>query len=358
MHPLNGIASVITGVRRCGKSTLLAQLAKAWKLAPGQAVFVNFEDPRLLQHLDHRLLEQIHQVAIANASGPITFFLDEIQHVSGWQRWINAALELKSEDTFVLTGSNSTLLSGELASSLTGRHIRTELFPFDLEEFHKVHPGASLKRFLDQGGFPAALAFPEPQQLLRQYFTDIIEKDVRERVSARSTQPLKALAQMVFESVGSETSLRRLAGTLGISSDTVSLYLQACEDAYLLFGCQYFAYSEAKRRRRNKKYYAVDTGLRRAVSTRAGADDGKDFENLVYLTLRKKTEEVFYWRGKAEVDFVVNTPRGVTPIQVTLDQPKERHERGLREFYEQFPHAGEALIVTKDTFAELVNKEL
>ena len=166
------------------------------------------------------------------------------------------------------------------------------------------------------------------------------------------------VAQMVFESVGSETSLRRIAGALQLSPETVNAYLQACEDAYLVFSCPYFAYSQAKRIRRNKKYYAIDTALRRAVTTKIGADLGKDFENLVYLTLRKKTTEVFYWRGKAEVDFVVNTANGVTPFQVTFGKPRERHEEGLREFYEQFPHAGEAICVTPDTFEGLAELEL
>jgi len=159
---------------------------------------------------------------------------------------------------------------------------------------------------------------------------------------------------MVFESVGSETSLRRIAGALQLSPETVSAYLQACEDAYLIFSCPYFAYSQAKRIRRNKKYYAIDTALRRAVTTRGGTDLGKDFENLVYLTLRKKTTEVFYWRGKTEVDFVVKTSSGFMPVQVTFDKPLERHETALQEFYEHFPHAAEAIYVTSENFEELV----
>ena len=352
------VVNVITGVRRCGKSTLLQQLMGTNNIHPGNAIFVNFEDPRLTQYLDHPLLEQICELAEENGQQrPFTFFFDEIQHVANWQKWINSNLEKRPGHTFVVTGSNSRLLSGELATSLTGRHLSTELYPFDLDEFRRLHPKGTLRSFLKRGGFPAALKIAESERLLQQYFHDIIERDVRERVSAKSSRPLMAVAQMVLESVGSETSLRRIAGALHLSPETVSAYLHACEDAYLIFSCPYFAYSQAKRIRRNKKYYAIDTALRRAVTTRGGADLGKDFENLVYLTLRKKTTEVFYWRGKAEVDFVVNTANGVTPLQVTFKKPRERHEAGLREFYEQFPHAGEAITVTPETFEELAEFE-
>jgi len=319
-------------------------------IRPEDAIFVNFEDPRLTQYLDHPLLEQICELAEENQHRPLTFFFDEIQHVANWQKWINSALEKRPLHTFVVTGSNGRLLGGELATSLTGRHLTTELFPFDLDEFRLLHNRGTLRNFLGKGGFPAALKIAEPERLLQQYFNDIIEKDVRERVSARSSRPLMAVAQMVFESVGSETSLRRIAGALQLSPETVSAYL-------LIFSCPYFAYSQAKRIRRSKKYYAIDTALRRAVTTRGGADLGKDFENLVYLTLRKKTTEVFYWRGKAEVDFVVNTASGVTPLQVTFKKPRGRHEAGLREFYEQFSHAAEAIYVTPETFEELVGFE-
>ena len=159
---------------------------------------------------------------------------------------------------------------------------------------------------------------------------------------------------MVLESVGSALSLRRIAGALQLSPETVSHYLQACEDAYLIFSCPYFASSEAKRVRHNRKYYAIDTGLRRAISTRTGQDPGKDFENLVYLALRRKTANISYWKGKGEVDFVVNTKDGVTPIQVTYDAPQQRHEDALEEFYRQFPHANEAVFVTPESFGELL----
>lgn len=347
------VVTVIQGVRRCGKSTLLRQLMASNHIAEEQAVFINFEDPRLVSNLASPLLDQIYRLATARSGESLIFFLDEIQNVSHWQKWLNTQLEMKSGHCFVVTGSNSQLLGGELASSLTGRHLRYELFPFDFQEFQQWVKPADLQQFIRLGGFPAALDFPQPEKLLQQYFVDIVEKDIRERVSAKSSRPLQAVAKMVLESVGSELSLRRIAGAVQLSPDTVSHYLQACEDAYLIFSCPYFAYSEAKRIRNNRKYYAIDTGLRRAISARSGQDLGKDFENMVYLLLRRKTSDICYWKGKGEVDFVVSTAKGVTPIQVTYGDPKPRHDDALEEFYQQFPHANEAIYATPDSLAEL-----
>ena len=352
------VVTVIQGVRRCGKSTLLRQLMAANNIADQQAVFINFEDPRLLDELNTTLLDQIYSLATEGGRNKLTFFLDEIQNVASWQRWLNTRLEMNSGHSFVVTGSNSQLLGGELASSLTGRHLRHELFPFDFAEFQqRVQPG-NIEQFIRRGGFPAVLDFPQPEKLLQQYFLDIVEKDIRERVSAKSSRPLQAMARMVLESVGSELSLRRIAGAIQLSPETVSHYLQACEDAYLIFSCHYFAYSEAKRVRHNRKYYAVDTGLRRAVSARSGQDLGKDFENLVYLVLRRTTADISYWKGKGEVDFVVNTARGVTPIQVTYSDPQSRHEEAIEEFFQQFPHANEAVYVTPKSFDSFTALEL
>jgi uncharacterized protein len=266
------VVTVIQGVRRCGKSTLLRQLMADHHLTEDRAVFINFEDPRLLDNLDSGMLDQLYELSTKGNRRELTFFLDEIQNVADWQKWLNTRLEMNSGHCFVVTGSNSQLLGGELASSLTGRHLRHELFPFELSEFRRYAKQGGLEEFIRRGGFPAALAFPQPERLLQQYFLDIVEKDIRERVSAKSSRPLQAVAKMVMDSVGSELSLRRIAGAVQLSPETVSHYLQACEDAYLLFSCPYFAYSEAKRVRHNRKYYAIDTGLRRAVSTRAGQD--------------------------------------------------------------------------------------
>jgi len=356
----DSLALVVQGVRRCGKSTLLAQMIERYRLNPRHCAFLNFEDPRLGQQLDHSVLDA--WVAAFRKSRPrlkkAYFFLDEVQSVTGWEKWLRTQLERPKNNYFVVTGSNAQLLSGELSGVLTGRHLGLELFPFDLSEFRQVHPNGTLEDYLEAGGFPEPLLIESGDRLRQQYFSDIIERDIRERVGARSAVAIKQVVQMAFEAAGAELSLRRLAGAAGIAVDTAAGYLAACEAAYLVFSVPYFAFSDRKRAARNKKYYPIDTGLRRMAVTRTGADRGKLLECAVHLELRRRGLKPAYWRGKGEVDFVVTTDRGITPIQVSWERPIDRHHRALEEFYETFPQAQEALLVGPAEFEAGVLAEL
>ena len=350
----DSLVIVVQGVRRSGKSTLLAQLIERYRLNPKHCAFLNFEDPRLGARLDFSLLEtwvaafrRLHP-RLKNAY----FFLDEIQSVDGWEKWLRMQLERPRGNHFVVTGSNAHLLSGELSTVLTGRHHTVELFPFDLNEFRQFRGKTTLEDYLTAGGFPEPLSYEDGDRLLLQYFTDIIERDVRENVGARSVTALKQVVQMAFESAGAELSLRRLAGAAGIAVETAASYLSACEAAYLVFSVPYFAFSQRKRAGRNQKYYPVDTGLRRMTVTRTGSDRGKMLECAVYLELRRRGLRPSYWRGKGEVDFVVDTPRGIVPIQVSWEEPTVRHQKALDEFYEAFPQALESIFVGPDAFAQ------
>lgn len=342
---------VMQGVRRCGKSTLLAQIMTTLGLPFEHCTFVNFEDPRLSEALHYTLLDEIVAFSKARIStrGPCYFFFDEIQNVDGWQKWLHSKMERPSEDCFIITGSNAALLSGELSSALTGRHLTLELFPFDFEEFKRARPTSSFDDYLELGGFPRALSYSDPRGLLREYFTDIIERDVRRHVATRTTLALAQLVKAIFESTGSEVSQRSLAGLLGVSTDTVGTYLEACEAAYIILQCPYFTFSERQRTARNRKYYPIDLGLRNAIVTKTGLDRGKRLETAVFLHLRKKHAHVFYWRRQGEVDFVTMDDAGITPYQVSWDGIKPRHEEALKEFYGEFPTANPARLVTRET---------
>ncbi len=348
------IALVVQGVRRGGKSTLLAQLMDRYGLDRADCLFLNFEDPRLGPHLDHTTLDTMVEAFEGEggrSTDRCTYFLDEIQWVDGWERWLRVQLDRPKGRRFIVTGSNAHLLSGDLGSTLTGRHHTVELFPFDLAEFRDARPNTTLDDYLECGGFPAAAASKDRDRLLRGYFQDIVERDMRERVAARSALPLRKLVQILFESAGCETSARRLAATLGLAPDTTALYLEAAESAYLALGCPYFAWSARKQLVRNRKVYPIDTGLRRVSIIRTGLDRGKQFECAVYLLLRRRFREVFHWRGTGEVDFVVEREGAPVPIQVTTaDHPLDRHLRAIDEFHEVHPNAGEAVIVTPDAF--------
>lgn len=342
---------VIQGVRRCGKTTLLRQLIERYNLPTERCAFVNFEDPRLTGALRWTTLDRLlEQFRARHPDSARYYFLDEVQLVEGWQKWLRARIEQPSGDLFIIAGSNASLLSGELGSALTGRHLTVELYPFSLAELRSASPTASLEEYLQRGGFPDPCTMPDGDRLLRQYFYDIAERDIRERLGARSSQSIRQVVQMVFESAGSELSLRRIAGAAGIATDTAASYVEACERAYLLFSCPYFAFSERKRAGRNRKYYPIDTGLRRVVVTRGGGDQGKSLECAVHLALRQRFGQVFYWRERGEVDFVVHSEGRIVPVQVSWKEPAERHLRALEEFYERFPQADEALHITSDTF--------
>jgi len=205
----DSLCLVIQGVRRCGKSTLLQQLMGRYGLDPAHCVLVNFEDPRLIQALSFPLLQQLVDRFREARPGVerLYFFLDEVQEVEGWQKWLRTQLDRPSGNIFVATGSNSRLLSGEMGSALTGRHLTVELFSFDLGERRRADPGCTLDEYLRGGGFPAPIAMTDGDRLLRQYFQDIVERDIRERLGARSSLTVGQLVQMVFESAGSEMSL-------------------------------------------------------------------------------------------------------------------------------------------------------
>lgn len=351
-------ALVIQGVRRCGKSTLMQQMVRHYRLEPRDCAFLNLEDPRLARALDWTTLDAWVRAIrdLRKSSEKLYFFIDEIQNAPGWERWLRAMLDRPDGDHFVISGSNASLLSGELGSTLTGRHRTIELYPFSFDEFRTDRPSATVTDYLRLGGFPEPVATSDGDELLRQYFYDIVDRDVRERLGARSSLPIRQVVQMAYESAGSELSLRRIAGAIGVSTDTVGAYLTACEEAYLVLSAPFFAYSERKRTAFRRKYYPIDTALRRVVVIPGGADHGKALECATFIELKRRYREVCYWRGDGEVDFVVQEGRRVIPIQVTAEAPRPRHEKALEGFYEQFPHADEAVWVTMDSFAGWVRE--
>ncbi len=353
---------IIQGVRRCGKSTLLTQLPARYQLDLADCYYCNFEDPRLLGALDHTLLSQIVVFARQNtpADRACYFFFDEIQNVQDWEKWIHTQLERPKNNYFVVTGSNACLLSGEFGTTLTGRHITIELFPFSFVEYQKLLPGKKFEDYLNIGGFPRALTFEKPYQLLQEYFQDIILRDVVKRVHARAPEAIKQVVKMAFDSCGIELSYRKIGVATDLNVDTVKSYLEACEQAYLLFACVFFDFSEKKRALKQKKYYPVDLGLRYAITGTQGRDLGKSLEQLVFLKLKQVYHQVFYWQQlhQGEVDFVVMQGQQIIPYQVSWTGPAARHERALENFYKAYPQASEAVFIARDNIELFLAGEL
>jgi predicted AAA+ superfamily ATPase len=351
--PTPRVCVVVQGVRRAGKSTLMQQMIGRWNLDPGRCAFLHLEDPRLARALRWETLEAFVQAFRAQHAPdvPLTFFLDEIQHVEGWTPWLRSRLDQGLPECFVISGSNGALLSGELSTSLTGRHRRVTVYPFDLAEVQSFDPSVGLEQWLHRGGFPAAWHQEDPEGLLRQYFEDIVERDIRERVAARSARPVRQVVQMAFESAGAELSLRRVAGACGVAVETAHLYLEAAEQAYLIVSLPWFAWSTRQQAHRARKYYPVDPALARVTVLQQWSNRGKWLEAATVRAALGNGLDVAWWKsGAGEVDLVLRDGPRIQPVQVTWSGPEPRHERALASFYESWPQAEEARWVTAETF--------
>ena len=345
LAPAPGMATVLTGVRRCGKSTLQAQLARK----NGCAFYCNFEDTRLFEMtaVDFPLwLELLNELAPA----PTPVFLDEVQEIKEWQRLVRTLLDLGR--TLCVTGSNASLLGISLGAKLTGRHLPHVVFPFCYSEYlayTKRERGAeSLEAFLDDGGFPMFL-FLRRDDVLRELTRNIVQRDVAARHGLRDTRGVMNLLLFLFANTGLPLSFQTLTKSLAVPSVTrVSQYAAFLQDAYLLFAVPKFSMSFKQRVVAPPKYYAIDNGLRRANSPQTTPDKGRRLENAVALELLRRKMELFYAAEKDswECDFVA----GDTAWQVCWQLNEKniaREVRGLLKAGEQ-TRARRLIILTLD----------
>src|SRR3989344_7300154 len=293
---------VISGIRRAGKSTLLKQVIKRHK----SFNYFNFEDPRAIgfEVNDFQKLKEIFYEE--NHKSDRTFF-DEIQNVEGWERFVRYLHDMKEK--VMITGSNASLLSRELGTKLTGRYLGYEVFPFSYSEFlvfNKEKPcKESFESYLLYGGFPEFLV-SKKNEYHRELFKSIINRDIIVRHNLKEGKPIIDLGLFLITNSGNEFSYNRLKSLLDIgSATTVSEYVSFLEDCYLLFTVPKFEFSYRKQIKNTKKVYCIDTGLSKNISASNLDDKGKYLENAVYLFLRRKYKEIFYFKEKRECDFVV-----------------------------------------------------
>jgi len=307
-------AVILTGVRRCGKSTLLSQLLRHG----GPAAFVNFEDTRLFG-LGPEDFPSFLSVLDETRPVPVIVGLDEVQEAPEWQRLVRALLDRRM--TVLVTGSNASLLGREVGARLTGRHLSFEVHPFSYAEYltwsRRPAGEASLRAWLDDGGFPLYLR-ENRDSLLRELLRDIIQRDIASRHGLREVRHVLNLALFLLANTGQPFSMRRLTRTLSMPTiSQTSRYLEYLQDAYLLFALPKFSPSFRQRVISPLKYYAVDNGLRRANSQQATPDLGHRLENAVYLELRRRGADPA-WAGESErweCDFVT----GEAAIQVCAE---------------------------------------
>lgn len=334
------------GPRRAGKSTVMYQIIELLEERgiPAEAVLhVNLEEPGLGPLLGPELLDRIYSTYRDNVfpEGQAYLFLDEVQRVPEWERWVRSRNESEQIKVFV-TGSSSGLMSADLGTLLTGRHVTFAVHPLTFSEFLRFagiptperldltgNPPAlkkGLSGFLRWGGFPeVVLADSEvrKERLLKQYFDDVLFKDVALRHQVRDAHALRALAVTLLLETASLVSYNRLATRLNVSLELVTSYCRYLEEAFIVAFLPYCSLKLAERTRRPQKVHAMDTGLRNAVCLSAGPDHGRVAESAVWRMMwQSRGRQLYYWKGRHEVDLVVRDTATVSElVQVTYGGP-------------------------------------
>ena len=362
-------AVVITGVRRCGKSTILAQIMS--KHMKDDYYYLNFEDERLIQFSAADDFDSLYQSFLELYGKHQTFFFDEIQNIQGWERFVSRMID--SGFKFFITGSNARLLSRELATHLTGRHMTVEIYPFSFREFldfNKVNleknmeylteERANIKtwlvKYIRDGGFPEYLKYGEKDVLSRLY-SDIIFRDIIVRHGIREVKAFQEISGYLMSNISNRISYNRIKDVFYLgSTNTVKNFAEYLENSFLIFFVNQFSYSKGIQAASPKKVYCIDTGLRNIASFRFSEDTGRLVENMVFLELKRRGKEIYYWSGKGEVDFVIKEGLHVNElIQVCwniYDGDKKNSElKGLIEAMDEF-NLKTGLMITEDSDLE------
>ena len=321
----------LTGVRRCGKSTLLlqviAQLIKN-KVNRTNTLYVNFEDPRFYNFLNIDLLDEIWQAYCdyLRPEGKVYLVLDEIQKITGWETWARSKYDRKENVKIFVTGSNAELLSSEFANILTGRHLELSITPLSFAEFLRfkdmeiktdklwlVKNKNALKDFaleyLQLGGFPKIVLTKDEllrKELLSQYFTDIITRDIVNRHKVKDVGKLENLALFYSTNFTRTYSFNKIKKVIdfSVSLDSIHRFSHYLKDAFLIDFVPRFSYSLKDQMQTGRKVYFVDNGMHNAIAFKFSQDKGKLLENAVFHHLKRQKKEVYYFHEKQEVDFI------------------------------------------------------
>lgn len=360
-------AIVVSGVRRCGKSTLLNQIIS--NLYKKGVYYLNFEDERLVDFTVEDF-NPLYEMFLELYGDKKVFFFDEIQNVPQWELFVRRMQGKGCK--FFITGSNASLLSRELGAKLTGRNVNVELFPFSFTEFLSfkgfqlsrnglslTSERASIKRhfaeYLRHGGMPEYLKYRDATVLKRVY-EDILYRDIVARYGIKRVKPLRELGLYLLSNIGGTFSYNNLKKVLGVGSmNTIKSYADFLENSYLIFLINKFSYSLPEQFVALKKIYCIDNGLAESVAFQFSRNKGKFLENLVFLELRRRFPEIYYYKTKnnLEVDFLIKSGRNdLELVQVTdnLDDEKtRRRELGALTKAMDELKLKTALILTEDT---------
>ncbi len=331
-------AVIVSGLRRVGKSTLLAQMAH--KLGRDTFYYVNFEDDRFLG-FQPKDANHLHQTLVETFGERKIFVIDEVQNIPGWEHFVRRFMDMDFK--FYITGSNASLLSRELGTRLTGRYVPIELFPFSFNEFIQFRNEAfpDLKRmttiekarlknmlntYLQVGGIPDALKYPE-LPLLRTLYDDVLYRDIATRYRLDAVKALKELAFYLMSNPSGAVSFNKLKNQFRLGSvNTIKSYIDYMENSWLVFTLNLYDFSVKRQQIAPKKVYCIDTGLSNTVGFGFSPNTGKLLENLVFLALRRQTKEIYYYStpGGFEVDFYLPEKRQLIQVARDLENPATR----------------------------------
>lgn len=374
---------VITGARRAGKSFIMRQFQKdlieKQELNKKDTLFINFEDPRLPK-LSAQSLGEIYDVYLEklNPSAKPFVFLDEVQEVKNWEKWVTTIGELKKAN-LVISGSNAHLLGKDLATLLTGRHLDITVFPLSFKEFLKfnnisaktdleiVDQKHQIRKYFTEyrklGAFPEVVLAKQKKEILLEYLDDILNKDLIKRYNIRKPEKLKALARFYLSNVSNLITFNSLSNSLDISADTVEKFSGYLKDAYLVFFLKRFSFKVKEQEKSPRKVYCIDQGLANIAGFRFSENLGKIAENIVFLELKREQSripslEFYYWKDKQhrEVDFVKKQDKDIEQlIQVCWDlsnpKTKQRELKALLKASRELK-CDDLLIITSEKEGE------
>ena len=339
---------IIQGPRRSGKTTLMKLLIKDMlgrkELDPESVIYVNLEDFRLSSNLEIDLIFRIidlHRERI-KPTGKILVMIDEIQNIKGFEKYLRTSYDNENDIKFMITGSNSSLLSKEFGTLLTGRTNTLNLHPFSFKEFMRFKVGArshqrigkdpvimnGFLKYLKFGGIPEFLEMDEPSGRQREYIDQVLFRDIMNRYKLRNERLLRELTRYLMTHSASRISISRLSRTFGVSKDTIMDYLSYLEQSYLIHQLKEYFPSAKEMIRRPPKMFSLDPGLVNSILTSDMIDSGMILENVVFLHLKMSGHEIYFNIDPVnglECDFLIKEGlKIVKAIQVAreLDDPK------------------------------------
>lgn len=347
------IIKVITGVRRCGKSSLMKTIVEELienGVKEENIIFLDLDSREYRKIKTDDQLDELLE-SKATSDGLKYVFIDEIQNVSNFEEVVNA-YRGDGDFSIFITGSNSYLLSGELATKLTGRYIEFEMFPLSFEEYLDIKKfygkpvdanlAVELNNYLLEGGFPLAIQYDnlaDKRTYVKSVIAEIFEKDIKRRIKINKREAFVKVRDYIINNYGATTSITNLQEALAkdgliIKRDTLDRYIKALVDAKILYECKRFDMKSKKSLTGEKKYYLADTSFYFATNTDNRINYGPALENIVYIYARSRNYEVSIGKiGKLECDFILrdnNLNYSYVQVSYTINESKETEDREYR----------------------------